>query len=189
VKRCGVCGREFPDSHKYCEQDASPLKPPRTWRRSALAAALGIAGLAAVAVAGPPRIRSYFGSHMSLEITNVTRELDLTLRVHNRTPLTPALRSLQLECTAGSIDAVALEWRPQEPESAALAISANAATEITVKVRPQLDAASLGTISIGSILGGLSSGGAVNCKGPAVFSLGGLTFNQNLDFNKRFLDP
>jgi hypothetical protein len=194
VKRCRLCGREFPDSYTYCDQDASTLPTVRrSWLPAALVAGgLAIALTAAAAIAGPPAAQRYIGSHISAEITGVSAgsgalswpigNVELNLRVHNSAPLSPSLRSLRFECAlssnSSSSKTVALEWALGPAQE--LSIAANRDTNLTVKASPR-------HIDPESILTGLQGNGDVVCKGPAVFSLWGIELSRDLEFEKRLL--
>jgi hypothetical protein len=187
VKRCSLCGRQFPDNYLYCDQDATPL--PASGRRLSawlVAAGILVALLLAAVVAGPGQVRRYIGNHIIVEVVGVSLghgalswlpgDVELNLRVHNSSMFSPSLRSLRLECSLGSQSAVALEW-PSGP-SPELPVAAGGDTDLPLKVSPR-------HIDPESILSGLKGQPEIDCKGPADFAVWGIGFSQQLDFQRK----
>jgi hypothetical protein len=151
----------------------------------ALAAGGLVAVLMAAAIAGLQMVRRYIGSHIAFEITGVSMEsnrlswppvdVELNLRVHNRSFLDPSLRSMRFECATSSRSLVALEW--PSGFSRELSIAANRDTDLSVKVSPR-------HIDPDSILSDLQGQARLVCRGPAVFSLWGIEFSRDLEFEK-----
>ena len=190
MKRCLRCGREFPDSYTFCDQDASPLPNARpVWFWPAIVAG-AMATVAAVAgIAAPPLIRSYVLDRLKVEVTGLSLghgvlswlpgNVELDLRVRNDAPLSPTLRALHLECAAAGHNVVSLDW-PSAP-SKEVSIRKGEDTDLRLRVSPR-------HIQPESIIDGLRGNGGlpeVACKGPAEFAVWGIGFSQNLDFRKK----
>ena len=190
MKRCRLCGREFPDSYNFCDQDASALPalsaPRRNWLRFTLIGATLIALGLATAILAPQTVRRYLASHLSIEVTGVSAEegslswppgdVELNLRVHNSAPLAPAIRSLRFDCGLSSRSILTLEWPSRYPGE--LSIAANGDTDLAVKVSPR-------HLDPESILSGSQGNARIVCKGPAVFALWGIELSQDLEFEKK----
>ena len=191
MKRCRMCGRDFPDSYSFCDQDASALPPARPRRTRSTVAAIGaVAVLVAIAAAAAPgEFRRYIRSHVAIDVTGVSfahaafswppGNVELQLRVHNRSPLSPSLRSLRLTCSVLSGSSIALEWPPADaPVAQGLEIRANQDTDLVLKVSPQ-------HLDPESILSGLQEPAGTVCRGPAAFSLWDVAFSQEIEFERK----
>jgi hypothetical protein len=184
LKRCPRCGRVFPDRYSFCDQDATPLPAARgRVPKAGMAAALGLAIVAVAVFAGPPQLQRYESGHLAVEVTSVSLSqavpswppgaVELKLRVRNSAPFSPVLRSLRFECGVPSHNAVVLEWPPEPPRQ--LEVAAGRDMDLVLKLSPR-------TFDPASIQGGLSPKATVVCKGPAAFSLWGIGFSQDLEF-------
>jgi len=142
--------------------------------------------LLAAVVSGPAQVRRYIGNHIAVEVIGVSLghgafswlpgDVELNLRVHNSSVFTPSLRSLRLECSVGSQNAVALEW-PSGP-SLDLPIAAGGDTDLPLKVSPR-------HIDPESVLNGWKGQPEIDCKGPAEFAVWGIGVSQQLDFKRK----
>lgn len=187
MKRCRLCGRQFPDNYSFCDQDASRLPVSRRLFAARAAIAGGVVSALVLALTlAPGQLRRYLRSRVALEVTGVSLrqgaplspsgDVDLNLRVRNSAPFSPALRSVRLDCGLASRDTIRLEW--PSGWSKEVLISADKDTDLSLKVSPR-------NFDPDSVLSAFESKAEVVCKGPAEFSVWGIVFTQDLQFGEK----
>ena len=178
--RCPKCGRRFPASQKFCDQDASPLVAGRTRRTGLLVSIVLVLGAIAAGVVWGPRLaRAYLKAHLSVEFGAVEvkqglsfwPDLDLVLRARNTTGFSVVLHSARLSCSLAGASLVNIEAPPAG--SAPLTIpSGSNTTEVRLRAKPNL-------VGLEGLKGFPSNWDAV-CKGPVEVSLWGIQASQDV---------
>jgi len=181
--RCPTCGRTFPASKKFCDQDASALVAAGQRRKGSLLLPVSILLMLAVigggVVWGPGLARAYLKAHLSVAFGTVEvkqglsfwPDLDLVLRARNTTGFSVALHSARLTCSLAGASLITIEGPPAG--SGPLTIpSGSGDTEVRLRVKPNL-------IGLDGLKGFPTSWDA-SCDGPVEVSLWGIKTSRNV---------
>jgi hypothetical protein len=185
VKHCLQCGRVYPDDSVYCDQDGSLVQPVRKRLPYVIAGvAVALVALAAAAAQAPSFLRDYLSRHVSVQFKSIAMhanpslgwpplrpDADVVLTVHNTALLSPALRSVQLQCRVAGQSLATLEW-PAAGEDPLTFRSGDTDVQLKLKPRPA---------DLGQVIQSLPDNREVGCSGPVQVSLWSIAVSRQVD--------